>query len=664
MFSAFLLQMVCLGASALGLMTGRGAKPWHSEGDNDLAQRRNMGRRVARRLGEDETLVEINLLLTSYSGIEFEADTDDSTPIIPRLSLDETVRPITNLLSQLADKTPNRWTVAALLTFATSPVPTSTFNSIPNSTFTSLATIADLKSRYESAQPILVAWAWRAFYPLLLQESPRNLSFLDYHLLKAFTQYLIKPSTYYRAFDFSNEILDEIINFILPISPTTSDSNLSLSPIQSRTIKTVQQKPLYLNLIALCLQFDRFDIVLRLLHRDSPLEIPQRLKLAERTLSRMSLSKEMSRDTARVEEIGRLFFLAVQDLTVRNSNQSTQITPGAIKIIEAGIKSYLTGFTVSIATECLAYETLLHVLKSDPTVPFSETFLTTFFNHFVGARNPSRAFTIFNLIPKESRTLSYYNILLRTHHAPTSQRVYLELRSNSKLSPNLESYEARMISHSHQENNSLDLARNDIRVMTIQYLIEPNLMIQNQLLKILVALGKEKSMHRYWTTVEKRIRSEVSNEKHLASFNIRAAGKLKEMSGRNHLEKLRNGIIENENKFGWKQGIGSTADGVTKNIILKVMTRSKEVQSKDLIKFTSNSLGIDLTKDIEEVGDDEYAKRRKKEETESDRKDLRNREFATKTLIRAFKSRGETQLRNKLIIVRAREKMMRETHKK
>lgn len=432
MLSAFLLQAIFLGASALGLLTRRKVR---SEGrpmggvvkeeamvlDERAVQIRWAKHELDRRRAEGEFAVDdvpsLNLLLSSHAELDpvMEAEWRKDVPKQQRTSMvaswdrrrSSQLSHVSSLLARF-DKInkPDHWTVLAVLAFAQPAVV------LPNA-LTS-------QSPFAQAQPLLTQWAWKAF--IELDDAPSLPIDTCHAILRAFFDFLTSSASASLPPATREEIFSGVSDRLLLPSPTPSPPDLLLQ----------------LGLFALSAR--RTSTLTILLGANSPLPARERSELALATLEASSVDHDWRKNREAVQFLAQSMVTATEELCregVEGVDAST---------VERAVRLLVTGFGVDVPLEPYASALVIAPLLDSATF-FSAPFLPFILESLVSARQPALAHQILSLIPRSLRTTEHYYAILRSHHQSISGQAWHALQKRwaaGELGVEVEAWENRM----------------------------------------------------------------------------------------------------------------------------------------------------------------------------------------------------------------------------
>ncbi|GAA5829123.1 hypothetical protein JCM3770_005421, partial [Rhodotorula araucariae] len=417
LLTPFLLQALFLGASALGLLARRKARPTVTT-QEEAAQRAAARERQEAEDRIDE-LQALDLLVTAFAAPEAcDAWTDAC------VWREDNLRNFTKLVGRVdAMEAPvSRQTVASVLHFITYPEPPTDApppSSVP-------------PSKYSLARPVLGLWAWRAFESLpaaALSTMPSSSSSLESSLLQSFLALLYPPDRH----------PDDRHFFPADLSGTTDRA--ILKAVSKRVFEkgANPDRDLLASFASTAIRARRVDHLERLITVCPTLDPPLRLNIVTNALRLIAENAQHRRDGNLVARWAERLVAAVQGLEAPSSREISDIAWALRRLRE--------GYDVRRPLEPYMTDAMRALLES----PARDATLATVcvvdtLRHLVRSRHPRLAKSVFAAIPPDQVQVVHLEALLGSSHAPLASSAWDALTSHPTLQPSARAYQAYLSS--------------------------------------------------------------------------------------------------------------------------------------------------------------------------------------------------------------------------
>ncbi|KDE09868.1 hypothetical protein MVLG_00266 [Microbotryum lychnidis-dioicae p1A1 Lamole] len=637
LLTAFLLQAIFLGASAVGLLLRK--KSTVQRVDDNIkstpsptfvAKRAeaNLEAQKQRRTEEIDHVPALNLLLSSY--VEFPSEQQPEAKVTP--SSKETVvlnfvkhkmerlPHVAEVLSRFSEARarPDTWTTLAAMAFV--EVPSAVLQACQLGS-------TETKDRFRELNAFsdkLVEWSWQAF---LGAEKSGMCSEVKATLVSSFLQWAARTETIEEGDQ--NALAHRIIDY----------GSTSMSELTAVQRALLGQAALY---------HSRTGLVAQWLAADSMIDPRTRLDLAASTLKVLANHEEWHRRGDVVLYTAEALVTSLEQLCAPSSGDA--IDPTLRVMLDECLTLLIHHFRIDAPLEPLYTRIIESLMIKDPT-SFPSSCLRSFLESLITARQAKLATKVFLLIASPSRTLRQYEAMLRSHRAMTSDRVWSELFLHPTLEPTVSSLSARLSSHLLTRRHDLalqdfNLVRGRLRTKTLQALSEQGRTLwticYTKLYTLYVRTKHDVSLSR----LRQRMKDDLGNEVVRLDKAMATGYLLREVLGRPWDVELRRGRVKGRKqvekvrqRWKWIQNgergtVGNEQErmisrGILNNVGLKGLVKwNTVVDASKILSIAEKVLGTEQEMGVERVGkmgNEEFEKVRK---------------VAYKILMRALEERG------------------------
>ncbi|SCV73441.1 BQ2448_7367 [Microbotryum intermedium] len=661
LLTAFLLQAIFLGASALGLLVRKtstvqriddSSKSKSAPTSVSKRAEADLASRKQRRTEEIDNVPALNLLLSSYVELsEPEVKVAPSTKetvvssFVTRKM--ERMPHVVEVLSRFSEARarPDSWTTLAVMAFVEVP---------SKVVWECLSGSPETKDRFGELNALsdkLVEWAWQAFVG-----TPENGMSPEVKatLVSSFLQWAART-----------EVVEE--------GNTTALAHRVIDHFSSsRPELTVAQRAL---LGQAALRHSRTDLVAQLLAADSALDPRARVDLAASTLTVLADHDEWHRRGDVVLYTAEAFVTSLEQHWASSSDAdaSRAIDATLRATLDRCLTLLLHRFRIDAPLEPFYARIVELVMVRDPT-SFTSSRLRFILDALISARQAKLATKVFLLIPASSRTLPQYESMLHSHRAMTSDRVWSDLLNHPTFVPTVGSLSARLSSHLLTRRPQLaihdfDLIRQRLNTKTLQILSESDRLkwtkCYSKLYTLYVRTKHDVSLSR----LRRRMKDDLGHEAEKTDVSMGVGLLLRDVLGRPwDLGEARRGRLKGrkqvervgktwrwieqsavgrkmtrveEAEGGVGVGVGAVSRGILNNVGLKGLVKwNCVVDASGIERIAEKVLGAEDEMGLDKVGvmrEDEFEKVRK---------------VAYKILMRALEERGArdqcTRLRKRL----------------
>ena len=309
-----------------------------------------------------------------------------------------------------------------------------------------------------------------------------------------------------------------------------------------------------------------------------------------------------------------------------------------VVLVRRGVNLLRCGYRVDVPLEDLYADAALvlvsHELRAvleSESESGSGRWLVTILRSLVAARHPRLALALLSAVPSSELTLDQVNALLRTHHLATSSATFSLLVAHPTLSLSRESIHSRLIGigSSPSPSHSLPLAHAALLSLPLPRCTKT----WNLLLSLTARAGSSRALLR---TARRMHQAGVPKDQH--TFNILLASHTR--PGRRTVGPAQIRAVVSQ--------LGNDHDKVGANILLRALARSSvEINATHLVSLARTVLGVDLARPLIDQHADAFCPTRQQWQVE--------RKPAYATLEKAFRMRGESDMRAALVRARVLE---------